>query len=142
MKRLFVIVHGLSGGGRPANFDPLIERLGKEPGLKEDVVEWCTYPRRLWALGFESLANFARDLAAWINGRWIMNNGFDDVVLIGHSVGGLLVRQAYLEAIGSKAWARKVTRIVLLAAPNRGVPGFHGISSRSTGASSKAKKYP
>jgi len=43
------------------------------------------------------------------------------VVLIGHSLGGLLVRRAYLEALRRQdSWAGSVDRILLLAAPNRG----------------------
>jgi alpha-beta hydrolase superfamily lysophospholipase len=121
-KRLFVIVQGLSGAGRPPNLDPLLERLKADPAVTGDITKWYIYPHRAAALGFRRLISFATDLAAQINQVWITENDLDDVVLLGHSVGGLLVRQAYLAAIErGLTWATKVSRIVLLAAPNRGI---------------------
>jgi pimeloyl-ACP methyl ester carboxylesterase len=121
-QRLFVIVQGLSGFVRPTNSHTLIERLKAEPAL-EEVATWYIYPHRPRALGSRGLKWFAKDLAAEINQLWVANDGFEEVVLVGHSVGGLLVRQAYLGAAepGGSAWAAKVTRIVLLGTPNRGV---------------------
>ena len=118
-KRLFVIVQGIGGVGRSVDWDPLLESLKREPGLKD--VSWYTYQRRPVPLGFTRLASFANDLAASINQEWVTNKGFDDVVLIGHSVGGLLVREAYVTNVEEAAWAKNVSRIVLLAAPNRGI---------------------
>ena len=120
-KRLFVIVQGLSGTGSKPNLDPLLDRLKSDPALSGDTTRWYIYPRRPAVLGFRRLKSFADDLAAQINQVWINETDFDDVVLIGHSVGGLLTRQAFLESAGHLAWASKVSRIVLLAAPNRGV---------------------
>jgi hypothetical protein len=63
---------------------------------------------------------------------WAGSNGrgepADEVLLVGHSIGGLLVRHAYLldagltgePAHGTYEWTDKVRRIVLLAAPNAG----------------------
>jgi alpha-beta hydrolase superfamily lysophospholipase len=60
-------------------------------------------------------------------------NGYDRVILVGHSIGALMVRKAYVVARGEtqelaieglqprpRPWARKVSRIVLLAGMNRG----------------------
>ena len=119
-KRLFVIVQGLRGVGSPPNLDPLLERLKADPALSNDSTRWYIYARRPAPLGFRRLTSFADDLAAEINQLWNTEH-FDDLVLVGHSVGGLLARQAYLANIGQSRWASKVTRIVLLAAPNRGI---------------------
>jgi pimeloyl-ACP methyl ester carboxylesterase len=113
--------------GNSKAWDPLIERLIKETELREGVADWLKFPHRIHPLGTQQLGFLARELAALINQRWISNGGFEDVVLIGHSVGGLVARQAYLESIGEEslagfAWAAKVSRIVLLSVPNRGVP--------------------
>jgi len=49
-----------------------------------------------------------------------------EITLVGHSIGGLLARYAYLAARGGfgdapREWASQVRRIVLLATPNRGL---------------------
>lgn len=47
--------------------------------------------------------------------------GYEEIYLVGHSLGALLIRRAYSLAWEQKlAWAGKVQRIVLLAALNRG----------------------
>jgi len=59
--------------------------------------------------------------------------GYEEVILIGHSIGSLLARKAYVIARGeteevpvenfrqrSKTWASRVSRIVLMAGMNRG----------------------
>src|SRR5206468_1446840 len=53
---------------------------------------------------------------------------FDEIILVGHSLGGLLVRQAYLFANGldpldsePRDWTGAVKRILLFASVNRGV---------------------
>jgi pimeloyl-ACP methyl ester carboxylesterase len=50
----------------------------------------------------------------------------EQITLIGHSIGGLLVRYAYLAARGGfgdppREWANHARRIVLLSTPNRGL---------------------
>ncbi|TFV86527.1 hypothetical protein E4P40_12870, partial [Blastococcus sp. CT_GayMR20] len=78
------------------------------------------------------MEDVARRLAVQIR-TWAGDNGIgepvDRVVLVGHSVGGLLVRQAFLldadrmrsgEDRKPYAWTTKVSRITLLAAPNAG----------------------
>lgn len=51
---------------------------------------------------------------------------FRRIILIGHSVGALIVRRAYLDQLeqdvrgGVETWARRVDRIILLAGMNRG----------------------
>lgn len=59
-------------------------------------------------------------------------HNYDSIVLVGHSLGALLVRKAYVLGLGfaedsgaglhgrQKNWASKVTRIVLMAGVNRG----------------------
>lgn len=46
-----------------------------------------------------------------------------NIVLMAHSIGGLLLRRAFLTALDDpdQVWATHVTRIVLFAAPNRGI---------------------
>ncbi|WP_330309834.1 MULTISPECIES: hypothetical protein [unclassified Streptomyces] len=67
-------------------------------------------------------------MSALIHEQWLRGGGYDDVVLTGHSLGGLLARQAYLlgldtdgEGRSPRPWAEKVSRIVLFASLNRGI---------------------
>jgi pimeloyl-ACP methyl ester carboxylesterase len=64
------------------------------------------------------------ELAAQIN-SWDQTDAPDKIVLIGFSMGGLLVRCAYLFHAGGdeearRTWVDKVERIVLLGTPNAG----------------------
>lgn len=74
------------------------------------------------------LADIAHSVRNRIDEEWAKAGGYDEIVLIGHSVGGLLVRQAYLLAAGADRtetvtvpWASHVRQIVLFAGVNRGV---------------------
>ena len=122
--RLVVIAPALTL--KNVDYDPLIDGLQTEEGLKPETTVWEVFNKVIWPLGGRSLERFSADLAQQINTAWVHNDGFEDVILMGHSAGGLLVRQAYLSAWGIRggtkyAWAEKVSRLVLLAAPNRGV---------------------
>jgi hypothetical protein len=62
-----------------------------------------------------------------VGAEGVRAKGYDEIVLIGHSVGGLLVRQAYLLAAGAERtenitipWAPEVRQLVLFASVNRG----------------------
>lgn len=49
-----------------------------------------------------------------------------EIILIGHSLGGLLLRRAYIDGTtNSDGWYTSVSRIVLLAAPNRGTRAIY-----------------
>ena len=81
------------------------------------------------------MEKFALDLEAEIGGLLLTldaakpSHPVEHITLMGHSFGGMLVRIAYLIAAGQYAeikprgspWWRKVDRIVLFAAPNRGI---------------------
>ena len=71
---------------------------------------------------------------------------YDQVILVGHSLGAIIVRKAYVEACGlstcgpgesvsetpvSRSWAGRVERIVLLAAMNRGWSVNHHLSLKN-----------
>jgi alpha-beta hydrolase superfamily lysophospholipase len=111
------------------NWRELIERLRNDPvfsaGIKTD---WLCFDHHL---GYDSrghLSSYAKSLAAEIDGYWRRRGGYKEVVLVGHSVGGLLVREAYVlgrgwdpaESFEPMPWADSVSRIVLFASTNRG----------------------
>jgi pimeloyl-ACP methyl ester carboxylesterase len=98
-------------------------------------------PLPLGRFSFANAASLARSVFEEID-RMVVRKAaagaeYDDIVLGGHSIGGLLARRIYVLACGEtekapfedspedsleprKDWADKVTRIVLLAGMNRG----------------------
>jgi alpha-beta hydrolase superfamily lysophospholipase len=124
MATLIVVVPGLSTS--LSAWKPLIQRLKQEPALSDAHWFWCEH--RKSAHSFASASKLSNELRAKIDQEWIARGPFDAVVLVGHSVGGLLVRQAYLLATGAddqmrqpSEWVDRVSRIILFAAPNRGL---------------------
>lgn len=115
-KHLAVYVPGLAS--RTKGWEPLVSRLQSDPEFANTVwMGWdhgrghfsWTHPRRL-----------AQAMADAVHERWVLDGGYDSVTLIGHSMGGLIVRQAYLLAIGEYAnvprqpWGTATNRIILL----------------------------
>lgn len=126
-KRLVVVVPGM--GSDLSSWTDLLTRLKTEPELADNVT-WLQARHNARLTSFERIETLARNLSADIDVAWRNANGFDEVLLLGHSVGGLIVRQAYLLASGAGPeedstlpWAAAVQRIVLLASVNRGVNG-------------------
>jgi pimeloyl-ACP methyl ester carboxylesterase len=125
MSRLVVFVPPLDGETR--GWNELMARLKSEPELADS--HWLRGDREERWYSIADPAKLAIKLEARIHQEYEKKKGrFDSVILVGHSLGGLLVRQAYLQASGAdpvtrmrNEWATKVTRIILLAAPNRGV---------------------
>jgi hypothetical protein len=117
------------------------------PAFNETTALWTDMRRRL-ATEIPEFANarwlcIDHYLKPWLRGRlddiahtvrdrideeWAKAGDYDEMVLIGHSVGGVLVRQAYLLAAGAERtetvtvpWASSVRQMILFAAVNRGV---------------------
>jgi len=124
MSRLIVAVPAIAG--RLKQWGGLVDRLKREPLLSGST--WLLYDHNKGWLSVADCTQLARSLRAKIDQEWSARGPFDDVILVGHSLGGLLVRQAYLYAqtgdeitMQTSAWATRVSRIVLLAGANRGV---------------------
>lgn len=115
---LFVLVHGLRGSGpktwadvAPAlkpHGDVIMLNYNANPPSNADPVE------------------LARAISSQIGPAYASGN-YERIVLVGHSIGSLLARKAYLlsamapQSPGSmRPWAEAVERIVLLAGMNRG----------------------
>jgi pimeloyl-ACP methyl ester carboxylesterase len=116
VSRLIVFLPGL---GRSADdIDELHSRLQNEPGVGELGVRKFPSVSRWSELG--RMDTRCQTLADAISASEPVEKA-DSIILVGHSVGGVMVRYAYLYARNEHmAWADKVERIVLLAAPNRG----------------------
>lgn len=108
-----------------ADWEPLIGRLRGDDSVP---VEWQGWSHGLSVLTWRrSLAAEADKLRAFIDSEW-KKYRYEGLILVGRSTGGLLVRQAYLMAqratdggLDPSPWAKAVARIVLFAAPNRGI---------------------
>lgn len=120
---LVVYVPGLTVAERPGKSHLLLARIRTELGLGEQ--DTWEYPHAIRRFTRGRLAGKASALSESIQQYWESRGKPERIILIGHSIGGLLVRYAYLLGLGGlggqeRTWAGKVHRIVLLAVPNRG----------------------
>jgi pimeloyl-ACP methyl ester carboxylesterase len=116
---LIVYAGGLNE--RLDRIEPLLTELAKVPELAAADHYVFSSPVKRFSRG--RLADRGDELAAAISNYWQTQDRPSNVLLMGHSIGGLLVRQAYLSALAdpTQTWVQQVSRIVLFAAPNRGV---------------------
>jgi pimeloyl-ACP methyl ester carboxylesterase len=125
---LLVCVPGLKYG--IARWKPLIAHLKEDLSLDDDdILTWehhCSYLSTSYA------SQLSSDLAAEIDAKFSSQvqtgNPFTKIILMGHSVGAILIRQAFLLGLGSdtnrmrrQTWTDHVERIVLLAGINHGL---------------------
>jgi triacylglycerol esterase/lipase EstA (alpha/beta hydrolase family) len=132
-KKLFLVVPGLRGSRK--KWQPLLARLQADPALSDSQqVTWkfCPHGFRPWSFG--SALNAGRNLRSKITGIDTNEGPFDEIVLVGHSLGAILIRDAYLrEAKAYEVnhnghypapepgnWAERVRRIILFASVCRG----------------------
>jgi hypothetical protein len=128
MKRLLIAaVPGLSAKREPW------ERLRKElqqPGVFSGVnVEWLYFDHKINLLSRVGLAAGARTFEAEVLQKWLASDGFHEIILTGHSLGALIARKAWLNAVDpsqgndytGNAWGGKVSRFVLFAGLSRGL---------------------
>src|SRR5690349_1292790 len=122
VKTLLVYVPGLLE--KPEQPAELLRRVQGELGADATDVWVYPAPVRPWTRG--SLVVRCAKFASTVDGYWRAHGRAERVVLVGHSLGGIVVRYGFLLALGAlggtpRDWAARVTRIVLLAAPNRGI---------------------
>jgi Alpha/beta hydrolase family len=122
-RRLVVIVPAIYP--RKDSWDRLIDRLREEPEFKGSEWKYLDHECRLYTRA--RCREKALRIKAKIDEAFVENPGVEDVVLIGHSLGGLLVRQAYILSATESGglpglkWASRVSRIALFASVNRGI---------------------
>jgi alpha/beta hydrolase family protein len=123
-KRLIVVVPGIRPLKDP--WDKLISRLSDEAEFANSQWLYLDHGCRLYS--WARCSALALRIKASIDAEVCKHQGFDDVVLIGHSMGGVVLRQAFMLAVREQdevppdlRWASSVSRIVLFASVNRGI---------------------
>lgn len=137
-RRLVLVLHGYMHG--PADMVQVADAIRSQwPGANIVVP---TLRMHMWSLARAN--EIVARLAELIDARWRADGDYDEIVFVGHSFGALLARKLYVvacgehprapfedtlrQALGAQAgqlfpryeWSRTITRIVLLAAMNRG----------------------
>ena len=122
--RLVVVVPGT--GQDQLQWGSFLSALKNEP--QSNSVAWLVFDHKIQFSSIGSAYSISTELASCVDEK-VKANGYKSVTLIGHSIGGMLARRAYLEAAGAfpdkvashDSWANKVDRILLLASVNKGI---------------------
>ncbi len=115
-RSLIVLVHGWRKS--PRVFAGLMQALRDDERFTSCDLLPCLYPAGI--LANTDAGGVARGLASEID-RLDKMFEFESVYLIGHSMGGVIVRATYLDAAERNySWNAKVKRLALLASTNRG----------------------
>ncbi|KAK4197921.1 hypothetical protein QBC40DRAFT_99201 [Triangularia verruculosa] len=150
----FIFVHGLNGGSKrswSASSDPTTfwpkEWLPSEAGFKHVRIHSFGYDSD-WSKSQQSsltIHDFGQALLADLyNSPHLKKNGNTPIVLVAHSMGGLVVKKAYLLARRDPIYADIATRIhslYFLGTPHRGADSSSFVSTfiaMSLGSGSKA----
>ena len=157
MKRLIVLATGTDGS--PQKWRPLLNQLHEEDLIAGS--KWLTFNHcGFWNFHAfskfftKSIETLSLELKSKIEQHWqaavVSGEPFDDIICIGHSMGGLIVRQAYLVAAGAYPgsvkseipWVEKVSRFVLIASTNRGFKANNFLVSAVVDLSSATGWFP
>ncbi len=121
MATQIIFVHGLGGGKTTWGKFPDLIKADSELNVQTDIFEYPTPPLGIklfyiFQKKYQSIEDLAKSLKTVIDEKY---RNSDDVVLVGHSMGGLVIRKYLLE---EKVAGRqlKVKKVILYAVPNRG----------------------
>ena len=125
MPTIIAYVPGISG--RSDNWKPLIDKLRAEPELRN--AQWLPIDHHTRWISPARFDSFAANVKARIGAEMIRRPEIDQIILVGHSYGGQLVRKAFMLAASSGEmdrrsplrWDTRVKRFVLFASANRGI---------------------
>jgi pimeloyl-ACP methyl ester carboxylesterase len=122
--RLIVIVPAVTQGAD--EWTSFLDRLKEEKESQNLAV--LVYEHNIGITSLGDSRNVSKELATCIDEK-VKANGYQQVTIIGHSMGGMLARYAYLHAAGAfpseppspESWAAKVDKILLFASVNKGI---------------------
>ena len=128
----FIFVHGLGGGSRKTwsktssitHYWPQ-DWLPKDPAFKNVRVHSFGYDSD-WIRGKDNCLNihqFGKSLLGEMSTSPSLSHAHTPIVLIGHSMGGLVIKKAYMlarQGAAYQALAERVQTIYFLATPHRG----------------------
>ncbi|AVH72767.1 hypothetical protein [Nostoc sp. 'Lobaria pulmonaria (5183) cyanobiont'] len=144
LKRLIVVVPSENQDAQ--TWKPLVEELKKETILTES--EWLLWDKHnLNDWSFQRGISLCGQLKGKIDAKWQDKGPFDEVILIGHSLGGVLIRQTYLLASGMYSdynrspWYEYVRRFVLFSSLNRGLNPTQSLTWKMAMAFEKATSF-
>lgn len=140
--RLVVLLHAYSNG--PASLAPIRAVVAK---VCPDADIWCpNLDTGIWSSRTpnEIAVTVLRGIDERWNERAAMGRQYERIIFVGHSLGALIARKVYVCASSSnndapfedgletegRPWASAVTRLILLAAMNRGWSPSHHLSRR------------
>lgn len=128
MKRK-LIVYAPGIGRKYKSWEPLISGLKLD--LKNEVdfqnAEWAGWDHDCHIFSAIGAMTVAQRFCDWMDAKYFTAGGYEEIILIGHSMSGTIMRQAYLLSAGvyddrpASDWWAKTDKLVLLAALNRGV---------------------
>lgn len=124
-KTLLVLVPGYRGD--PSSLRPLHDAIIAEGVLSDSESLDFYYPEPIWSN--RDLETVAQKLADEIDSRIHDDSqNIERIILLGHSMGSLVLRRAFINAIGcgstpgiAQTWAARVERIILIGAFGRGL---------------------
>ncbi len=122
--RLIVVVPG-TGQGAP-QWQSFLEEFKKEPRSRDFA--WLLFDHGITFTSFGTARDVSTALASCVDEK-ARRTRYENITLIGHSIGGMLVRRAYLESVGAfpdqvatpDSWGHKVDKILLFASVNKGI---------------------
>ena len=115
-KAVIVFVHGL-GGSAYGTWQKMLSLLAADPALMEFATDCYAYPTSL--LSIISARPGIRELADGLQTHIRIHHPGKPIILVGHSLGGLIIRQFLLDVVDAPESPR-ILGALLYAVPNSG----------------------
>lgn len=104
----------------------LVHGLASNPGTFQNVVNdfMLTHqPYQVWIFGYPSSKSLSEISEAFSNYLDSYSHYYDDISIVAHSLGGLVVQKALYESYKSDlAYIKKVSKVILVGVPSEGTP--------------------
>ena len=118
-----VVITPATGQGR-AQWESFIAKMKTEPASQDMALLFFEHGITMTSQG--TALDHARILSSCIAEKLVSDPHLVSVTLMGHSIGGMITRRAYLEAAAdsdpARRWSARVDNILLFTSVNRGVP--------------------